>query len=280
VSFCAFWCDTWKGQTQRLDAARHALQGLPVDYLMIAVDGRWSEMARGKVRHTVLLDTGGSVTSRLGVNSVPYTLVIDGSGRVRFAAQGIVRTDVLLGSARTSFGRVAGQGARPVYLTFENFPTGAGGIDDELLDVLRRENVKATFFCSGAAIAANRGVVARAVREGHALQINGWTYHPGDAGTYRAARALQGVTGVKPTLRRPPGSTQILRLAGGALAAETTNPYDDTRPGSAELARRVLTATRPGHVVYLHAGVEATVSTLPQLIRSLRARGLTFGTLR
>src|SRR5438132_11810952 len=40
LSFCAFWCDTWKEQNQRLAAAEKALAGLPVDFYTVSVDGR------------------------------------------------------------------------------------------------------------------------------------------------------------------------------------------------------------------------------------------------
>ena len=45
LSFCAFWCDTWKEQTARLAVTTHALQGMPVDCLTISVAGRWAELS-------------------------------------------------------------------------------------------------------------------------------------------------------------------------------------------------------------------------------------------
>jgi len=56
-------------------------------------------------------------------------------------------------------------------------------------------------------------------------------------------------------------------------------PYDQQRPGVAELTRRILFAIRPGAVIQLHAGVTDTRTILPDLIATLRRRGSTFALL-
>src|SRR5438270_533064 len=99
-SFCAFWCDTWKEQNARLAAARRAARGLPVQFLTISVDGRWSERGQGTVGGTVLLDPGGAFSASLGIHAVPYTVVTDARGRVCYAAQGIVGAAALQRSLR------------------------------------------------------------------------------------------------------------------------------------------------------------------------------------
>lgn len=288
ISFCAFWCDTWKEQTARLAQTRAALAGLPADYLVVSVDGRWAERARGRLDPAgVLLDAGNRLSGNvLGVRAVPYTLVVDPAGVIRFAFQGIARSaDLqtlvreLAGGAKASAGKHH-QGTAPVYLTFDDFP--ASDEDDLLLDALRAASVRATFFCVGEHVAERPALVRRAAAESHALQIHSWSHNRRDPQLIRCARALQSVAAVSPTLYRPPGSDRLLRLPELMPLRPVTvvNPYDFQRPGPAELARRVLLAAKPGAVVLLHAGVGETRTALPGLVRSLRRRGLGFGVLR
>src|SRR4028119_1215826 len=104
VAFCAFWCDTWKEQDRRMTAAREALRGMPVTWTMVSVDGRWADKGRGgsqdNIARSALLDVGGHWTNRLGIRSVPTTLVIDADGQVRYAGQGIARSQTLLSVVR------------------------------------------------------------------------------------------------------------------------------------------------------------------------------------
>jgi peptidoglycan/xylan/chitin deacetylase (PgdA/CDA1 family) len=298
LSFCAFWCDTWKEQNSRLTAARRALQGMPVEFLMISVDGRWAELGRDKITDKVLLDAGEKLAASLGINSVPYTMVVDAQGQVAYAEQGIIRSAALQQAIRGALANRATRRENVIYLTFNNFPSpdAQRELDDKLLDVLRAHKVKATFFCIGSRLASRKAVVQRALREGHILQVNAWDRQMPQPHLDRCAQTLLEITGVKPTLSCRPGTTRIFRLAagrsyagqpqgdhplrGGEVRAVVVNPYDYTLPGEKELARRVLLAARPDSIIHLHAGVEQTMEALPSIIRSLRARGWRFETLR
>lgn len=276
VSFCAFWCDTWIPQAARLTETERALRGLPFDFVNIAVDGRWSERAaKATIPGLLLLDSGGTLTRRLGVDAVPYTLLVDRAGVVRFASQGIVRAVDLQQTLR---GDAASEGGK-IHLTFDDFPAPD---DDLLLDILRAHRVPATFFCIGRHVAEQRAIVRRAADEGHALQIHGWDHAPGaDPQTARCARALADVCGVAPTLCRPPGTDRLIRLSDGKpVVYPVINPYDFQRPPESEVSRRILLAARPGSVVLLHAGVSVTRTVLANVLETLRKRGFTFGLLK
>jgi peptidoglycan/xylan/chitin deacetylase (PgdA/CDA1 family) len=93
------------------------------------------------------------------------------------------------------------------------------------------------------------------------------------------AHAAVRAAGTEPGLYRPLGSRSILRRKT-PVSLETVDAYDYTRPGEGELLRRILTATKPGFEIQLHAGVEQTRSTLSRVIQALRTRGSTFETLR
>lgn len=274
VTCCAFWCDTWKTQLPRVVEAEKSLQGLPVDFLTVSVDGRWTEKGKAAAAGTMLGDPGGRWTSAVGIDRVPYTFVVDKHGEVAFAAYGTLRTQELVGKIRDTLNGQATGGV--VYLTFDDFPAKTG--NEELLDVLRAEQVPATFFCICSKAGQYASVCRRAVREGHVLQIHSWD-HDSDRPELSRCTAALGEFGVKATLYRPPGSEKLLRVQGGELKAPIVDPYDFNRPGGAELARRISLKVRAGSVIQLHAGVAETRNALPGIIASLRQRGFTFEVL-
>jgi len=291
LSFCALWCDTWREQSTRLRAVRRNLDGLPITYLTLSVDGRWAERFTDVGAATeVLLDEGGRLSSRLGVRAVPWTLVADKGGIVRLTRQGIVRGEELEETLRRlATGPRDETQDQAIYLTFDDFPapTDRMGIspDEELLDILRAARVPATFFCIGEHLTTRAGATAarRAIRERHLLQMHSWSHDAGTPDLARCARTICDVTGATPTLYRPPGSSLLLRTDGATPAEPrrpVVNPYDYLRPGRAELSRRILSAARPGAILQLHAGVTETREILPDLLNSLRRRGLDFVCLR
>jgi len=287
LSFCAFWCDTWKEQSKRLADASKALAGLAVDFMTISVDGRWSELAVGKIAGKALLDPGGTFCRSLGMDSIPYTVVLDKDGRVSYAARGIVRAAAIEKAVRDSISGKPADSGETVYLAFDDFPFddrdmppgSVRDLDDRLLDVLRCAGARATFFCIGSRVAQNQEVIRRAAHEGHSLQIHSWAHSPENPMIERCSQVLADLTGIKPTLYHAPGSSEFVRIGRERLQAAVVNPYDYTRPGEKELIRRVLLAVKPGSVILLHAGVSQTIETLPEIIRALRSRGFGFGVL-
>ena len=236
VSFVAFWCDTWKPQSQRLDSARAELRGLPLDWTFISVDGRWSGVtAQGQwsdIARDALLDSGSRWTHKLEVSSVPYTMVIDGNGTIRYAAQGIARGAQLRPAIRAALANDAPtRGA--LHLAFDDFPSRDPKMDDELLDILRARGLKVSFYSAPARSKNAPAIVARARREGH--QING-----------------------------------VFSSQGKSIV----DPFDFKSPGENEILRRVTGGIAPGKTLLLRAGVRQTLNVLPRLLDSLKARSL------
>jgi hypothetical protein len=75
---------------------------------------------------------------------------------------------------------------RTVALTFDD---GPGPWTDEVLEILARENVKATFFVIGNLAVADRDRVKRAYAAGHAVENHSWS-HPWPQPTIRLEPAL------------------------------------------------------------------------------------------
>ena len=273
VSFCAYWCDTWKVQVPRLESAEKVTHGLPVDFITVSVDGRWAEVAKNNHGLPLWLDRGGEWSRSQGVDRVPTTVVLAADGRVTYVAGAVLRTEDVVNAVHSALANKPEAGK--IYLTFDDFPAAEGG--NELLDVLRAKDVKATFFCMGSRVEAEAQLLKRAIAEGHSLQMHSWDHDAANPQLDRCGAVFKRVLGVTPTLYRPPGSEQIL---GEANHHRIVDPYDFTRPSKKELMRRTLLAVCPEAVIQLHAGVAVTQAALPEVIDNLTARGYQFAILK
>lgn len=275
ITVCAFWCDTWKVQLPRIAEARDAFGPMGVQFATVSIDGRLSERAPADAR-PVWEDRGSRWSESLEIRQVPFTLVLDSGGVVRWVSAGTLQRDTLFAGIRKALSPAAESGGA-VYLAFDDFP--GKRLNEELLDALRALEVPATLFCIGENAQVRPESVRRAAREGHSIQMHGWKHDAADPQIAKCATFLQRLAGTLPTLFRPPGSQQVLDSAGHSLGLPTVDPYDYRRPGKDEVIWRVLQQLRPGCVVQLHAGVQDTLDALPDLVKRVRARGYHFDTL-
>lgn len=189
---------------------------------------------------------------------------------------------------------------RTVALTFDD---GPGQWTDEVLQVLARENVKATFFVVGKLAAADAIRVNQASAAGHAVENHSWS-HPspnrrrGWAGRplqteiKRANEAIFSITGQQPCYFRPPqgvvkGATEATRAAGLSIALWSVDTRDWATRGSSAAAtirsRARLGLEQHHPIVLLHDGGgdrAATVAALPGVIEDYRRHGYEFVTLQ
>jgi peptidoglycan/xylan/chitin deacetylase (PgdA/CDA1 family) len=158
--------------------------------------------------------------------------------------------------------------ATGIALTFDDGPDPR--FTAELLDILGRHDVRATFFVTGTAAEANPGLLREAVRRGHAIGSHSLR-HPfvKDCGLwevireYRTGRrAVERVLGRRVRLFRPPGSDLGYRslLAMWVLGLR---PYlcsvdpEDWRPATmAPEVLDVLTTAKGGDIVLMHDAIE------------------------
>lgn len=66
------------------------------------------------------------------------------------------------------------QNNKVVYLTFDDGP--GGKITSEVLDVLKKEDVKATFFVVGELVEANPDIIKRMYEEGHSIGLHTYSH--------------------------------------------------------------------------------------------------------
>lgn len=174
-----------------------------------------------------------------------------------------------------------------VALTFDD---GPGPFTPQLLDTLKDKEVPATFFVLGSLGMVDSNTVRRAVAEGHEVSNHTWS-HPLLTHLTRpqavkqvedANAALKQITGVRPTLFRPPYGGRNATLDGAiehptVLWSVDTNDWRDQEPG--KVLGEVKRAVRPGSIVLMHDIHASTVASIPAVVDYLKGEGYTLVTV-
>ena len=186
------------------------------------------------------------------------------------------------------------------YLTFDDGP------DDKntaaVLDILKQEGVKATFYVLGKNVKAYPETTKRIFDEGHALGNHSYDHDYkrlyASAESYlaemeKADDAIYELLGLRPLITRAPSG----RMGNFTSAYEniiTANGYveHDWNVSSADAAPNHPVAqdfidnisgqaVMDSAIILMHssAGHEETVKALPEIIRVLREKGYTFGVI-
>jgi peptidoglycan-N-acetylglucosamine deacetylase len=199
-----------------------------------------------------------------------------------------------------------------IYLGFDDGPVP--GATDRILDILKKYNVKATFFVEGAHIATAPYLLRRELQEGHHIgnmlvfhdDIVMAGNHPDPTvlrikytATDAAIRAALGPLAAQWDLEEP---HKPFRWPGGAIVVfprpdVVTYNWNVTDSDDLPLGNTpsgVLYATLYGYplahyygvyawgdqaVVLLHDESKALAAALPVILKNLKANGVTFGTL-
>ncbi|WP_251072245.1 bifunctional polysaccharide deacetylase/glycosyltransferase family 2 protein [Streptomyces sp. ISL-43] len=198
-------------------------------------------------------------------------------------------------------GRTASIEPRTIALTFDDGPDPRW--TPRILDVLRRNDVRATFFTVGAQVAAHPELARRIVAEGHQIGIHTFTHTDlAAASDWRRSLELResqlviaGATGVTTPLLRPPYSSandalsdadwNAITQAGqdGYLTVLTTQDSQDwRRPGIEEILANATPKGTDGQILLMHdAGGDRsqTVAALERLIPQLKTAGFRLATV-
>ncbi|XLE12884.1 polysaccharide deacetylase family protein [Deinococcus altitudinis] len=176
-------------------------------------------------------------------------------------------------------------------LTFDDAPHPM--YEPLLLDILRRENVHATFFVIGRNARAYPYFVKDMVDQGH--EVGNHTYHHvrlpplpiADAvqELMSASQVIQGITGKPVRYFRPPGgdyTPATLRAAeslGLTTVFWTDDPGDFQNPGVRVLIERYTKTLRRGGIVLLHDNAPEMLQVLPTFLRLAQARRIELDTV-
>ncbi|AIQ58962.1 polysaccharide deacetylase family protein [Paenibacillus borealis] len=184
-----------------------------------------------------------------------------------------------------------------IALTFDDVPDPR--FTPQLLDVLHKYNVKATFFVVGSRAEKHPGLVARILREGHAIGNHSYN-HPEFSKLsmnefrtqiVRTENIIQVLAGYKPRLIRPPYgdiSEQQLKWAkshGYKLVNWNVDSLDWRGLSKTQVRNNILSRAGKGAIILQHGGggrgsdLKGTVQALPEVISIMRKRGYSFVTV-
>lgn len=186
---------------------------------------------------------------------------------------------------------------RQIALTFDDGPSAP--FTEQVLDILRRYDVPATFFACGKNVERFPEVVQRIQREGHVLGNHTYS-HPlllfrtpkrMAEEIDRAQDAIEKITGERPSLFRPPYGVRgfrissILRKRGLRMVQWSGTGYDWKYAKDAVI-RATVRRLAPGVIILLHDGHEArppsevdrsnTVEALPAILDAAMKEGFKF----
>jgi peptidoglycan/xylan/chitin deacetylase (PgdA/CDA1 family) len=190
--------------------------------------------------------------------------------------------------AYTPFVREGATQSRDVALTFDD---GPGPYTPQILDVLEREHVPATFFVIGQEIHDFASSTEREVRDGFVIgdhtenhpMMAHLSAHDQKEQLFEQAARIELLGGRKPRLFRPPYGSfnattfHLLQQMKMLMVLWSVDTDDYEQPGVETIVKRALEGAKPGAIILMHdagGNREQTVAALPLLIHALRARGL------
>ncbi|HBL13669.1 MAG TPA: polysaccharide deacetylase family protein [Cyanobacteria bacterium UBA11162] len=182
-----------------------------------------------------------------------------------------------------------------IALTFDDGPWQNTTL--QVLDILKQETIKATFFVVGKSIKNHPELIKQVVADGHAIGNHTWSHQYHQYSSAHAAREfnqtadlIYKLTGVKTSLFRPPAGI----LNNGLVSYAHQQKYAvimwsvDSKDWRSRhitvqgLIDSTLKAAQPGGIVLMHDGGgdrSKTVEALPKLIAELKKQGYQFVTV-
>lgn len=190
---------------------------------------------------------------------------------------------------------------REIALTIDDGPDPA--VTPQVLELLARYRVKATFFCVGNKAAQHPELCRDIVRRGHAVENHSQRHWHnfsllGPAGYAReietAQATLSTISGQAPQFFRAPAGLRnpflepVLARLGLRLASWSVRAFDTRIGNAAVVTRRLLRGMRPGAILLLHDGnaahtengIPVILAVLPAVFAHAAAHNLHFVTLR
>lgn len=195
------------------------------------------------------------------------------------------------------FGKSYSHGARnsnKIAITFDDGPNPP--YTDEILEILKQRNVKATFFLIGENVDTYPELARRIVLEGH--EVGNHTYTHPDLLFHRkntildeinlTQAAITRATGVTANIFRPPYGFRDMRVLRAAKKSSlkviewSDMSFDWRSPGVEKVEKRTINHLRGGDIILLHDGFNTihggdrsdTVNALPAILDSINEKGL------
>lgn len=183
-----------------------------------------------------------------------------------------------------------------IYLTFDDGPIPS--VTEWVLDVLKSENIKATFFCIGDNIKKYPEIYKRILTEGHQIgnhtfnHLNGWktktNYY---IENFKLCETEHSKLNPKHSfLFRPPygkikpSQSKEIRQLGYKIIMWDVLSYDfDQNISEEKCLKNVISNTSQGSIIVFHDSLKAEKNlkyALPKAIQILKNKGFTFDVIK
>lgn len=176
-------------------------------------------------------------------------------------------------------------GEKKVYLTFDDGPIPE--VTSWVLDVLKDENIHATFFCVGDNVFKYPDIFNQLIREGH--KVGNHTFNHLPAFKTKTDQYVQNVVDaedyIKTDLFRPPHGQlklalyRILKKRYKIVFWDLLSCDFDQKKSGEQCLQITQKYVRPGSVIVFHDSLKAEKNlryTLPRLIKYLKKEGYSF----
>jgi len=173
-----------------------------------------------------------------------------------------------------------------IALTFDDGPDPAN--TPFILEILKENNVEAAFFCIGAHIDENPGLLHRVFDAGHLIGNHTYSHHTW-FDLFPAKKMLDDIKRMdqstaravdkKPKLFRPPYGVTNPAISRAIVNGNYTpvgwsvRSYDTVIKDERRLLARVTSRLKPGAIFLFHDRCPATVAILPEFISYVKSKG-------
>ncbi|HJH61377.1 MAG TPA: polysaccharide deacetylase family protein [Bacteroidetes bacterium] len=179
-------------------------------------------------------------------------------------------------------------GEKKIYLTFDDGPTP--DITSKVLEILRKYNAKATFFCLGNNIKKYPQLFEAIKADGHSIGIhtfhheNGWKTKTADyVASVDAANAMAETVLFRPPHgRMRPRQIRLLRKKYKIVAWSLISYDWDKTLTPEECFKNIIKKTHDGSIIVFHDSIKACdnmLYTLPKVLQHFHDKGFTFNSL-
>lgn len=198
--------------------------------------------------------------------------------------------------AQTGFKDIAGytvreEGKKYIALTYDDGPTP--GNTSALLDILKENDAKATFFVLGMYAELSPEILKRIVDEGNEvgnhsfnhLRLNTLNDKELTNQIEKTNKLIEGITGRPVSLLRPPYGLRNKNVIGAAKKAGMSiilwnvDTHDWSEPGAKIVANRAISKSVDGDIVLLHDNCKGSVKASEIIIKELKKSGYEFLTV-
>jgi len=177
-----------------------------------------------------------------------------------------------------------------IWLTFDDGPDPVG--TPMILDLLKEEGVKATFFVIGEKAHRHPELIRRIYEEGHEVGNHTWSHPQASfwcAGPWRTRReivrcqrCIEGILGEVPRVFRAPVGHHnvfvhpVIRENGLKLVGWSSRGFDGVSGDVTDVLGRIKETMEPGGIVLVHEGTLIVAEVTSALIAYARENGWEF----